>query len=76
MYRRMAENQKVFGIDVEEVPEGSVLEVLVIAKTLGDEGQVVMHHSASKTLSTWEALGMVRWTQITLEDGLFEDDED
>lgn len=51
----------VFGIELPDIPDGTVVDVLVIAKVLGkDETQFpyALISRASDGLSTWEVVGM------------------
>lgn len=66
-----------FGLDfVDDLPEGAQpLEAVVIVKYMDEEG-VQMFHTATPGLNTWEAIGMTRWTQLKLEQGLLEGGED
>lgn len=68
----------VFGLEVlEPLPEDWVpLEAIVTVKCLDDEGKTAMHHTATPKLNTWEAIGMVRWTQLILDEGLLGNGED
>lgn len=70
--------RRVFGLNlVDGVPTGDTpVEVVVIAKCTDEDGCVSMWHSATHDLNTFEALGMVRWTELRLEQGLLEFDDD
>lgn len=60
------------GLDLEaDPPAGWIpLDVIVIAKCLNENGEVALFHTTSPSLKTYEAVGLVRWTQLRLETDL------
>lgn len=62
------------------IPEGwAVLDVLVIAKTMDEEGNTALYQGCSDGLRTWEAAGMALALLDSLRGGLrdmFEPDDE
>ncbi len=51
----------VFGVEVDELPEGvTPLEVVVLVKALDEAGDVCIYTRESATLTMWEAMGMLQ----------------
>lgn len=69
---------KALGLDLaEELPEGWVpLEVVITAVCLDDEGDQATFHTASPGIQTWQALGLLRWTQLVLETAVASRDDE
>jgi hypothetical protein len=65
------------GLELDDnLPDGwTPLEAIVTAKCLDTNGNVQTFHSATPTLSTYEAVGLLRWTQLVLEDALLGDEQ-
>lgn len=67
----------VFGLTTyRELPEDwTPLEAIVVVKCLDKGGDVRMFHTATEALNRWEAYGMVRDTQLQLEEGMKKSDD-
>lgn len=66
------------GLDLaDQLPDDwTPLEAVVIVKALDADGDVAMFHTATPALNSYEALGMLRWTTLTLERALTGDEPD
>lgn len=59
------------------IPDGwTPLEEVVVVKCLDENGKVIMHHTATPDLNSFEAVGMLIWTERVLEEALVEPDDD
>lgn len=77
----MSDNRLVFGLEPQHpLPEGwTPLEFTGMLKCLTEEGETALILTATKSLSSWEALGML-YGAVRVQEGvlaeMFVDDED
>lgn len=71
-------HSQALGLDLHEsLPDGwTPLEAIVIAKCLDEDGGVNMFHTSTPALNSYEAVGMLRWTCLTLERAITGTEED
>ena len=73
--------QFVFGLEVEDMPEGwTPLETFVILKCLDEDGDVALLTRSTEPVRSWDAVGMLTAAldvqRHRLRDGFISDEEE
>lgn len=53
--------ERVYGLDVQEIPDGATpIEALVVLKALDENGHVCLYRRATDGLVPWETVGILQ----------------